>query len=190
MLTARQVLSPTEWLQDEACDSVTLDYDERHRRRFHYVADGGTAFLLDLPRATVLRHGEALRLSDGRVIAVRAAPEALMEARAATPGALLRLAWHIGNRHLPAEIHTHGIRLRQDYVIRDMLVGLGAEVIEIEAPFSPEQGAYAGGSGNGHQHGQHAHHHHDHNDGQHHGHHEHGGHSHGHHHREPHGHAG
>jgi urease accessory protein len=151
MLTARQVLPPGNW---DACDHIALDFDARHRRRFHYVAAHGTAFLLDLPRATVLRDGDGLALSDGRVVAVRAAPEPLMEARAAQPGAMLRLAWHIGNRHLPAELHTHAIRLRRDHVIHAMLEGLGAEVVEIEAPFSPEQGAYAGGG--------HAHHSHDH----------------------------
>lgn len=161
MLTAQTVLSPAEWAGREADDAVVLDYDERHRRRFHYVAKGGIGFLLDLSRATVLRHGDALLLSDGRLVEVRAAPEPLMEARAKTPHGLLRLAWHIGNRHLPAEIHGHGVRLRQDHVIRDMLLGLGAEVVNIDAPFNPEQGAYAG-EGHGHHDHDHDHDHHDH----------------------------
>lgn len=177
MLTARNVLAPGEWDPATACDTISLDYDERHRRRFHYVAQGGTAFLLDLPRATVLREGDGLALSDGRMLAVRAAPEPLMEARAVQPGAMLRLAWHIGNRHLPAELHAETIRLRRDHVIHAMLIGLGADVAEIEAPFSPEQGAYAGGHGHAHQQA-HAHDHaHDHK----HGHaHDHGGHRHAH----------
>jgi urease accessory protein len=149
MLTAREVLHPGTWDAGRACDSISLDFDERHRRRFHYVAAGGTAFLLDLRRATVLRDGDGLALSDGRVVAVRAAPEPLMEARAAEAGAMLRLAWHIGNRHLPAELHADAIRLRRDHVIQAMLEGLGAQVIEIEAAFSPEQGAYAGSGDHG-----------------------------------------
>lgn len=165
MLTARTILPPGEWDAAAACDSISLDYDERHRRRFHYIAQAGTGFLLDLPRATVLREGDGLALSDGRIVAIRAAAEPLMEARAATPGAMLRLAWHIGNRHLPAELHNHAIRLRRDHVIHAMLVGLGAEVTEIEAPFSPEQGAYAGG-GHGHHH-KHEHEH-EHSHGEHH----------------------
>lgn len=159
MLTAREILSPSQWRGATACDSVTLDHDERHRRRFQYVGAGGTAFLLDLARATVLRDGDALRLSDGRLIAVRAASEALIEARADSPADLLRLAWHIGNRHLPAEIHGCGIRLRQDHVIRAMLIGLGAAVVDIEAPFTPEQGAYAGSKDHGHDHHDHDHDH-------------------------------
>lgn len=151
MLTARNVLAPGTWDSAAACDAISLNYDERHRRRFHYVAEGGTAFLLDLPRAAVLRDGDGLVLSDGRTLAVHAAPEPLMEARAAQPGAMLRLAWHIGNRHLPAELHHNAIRLRRDHVIHAMLIGLGADVTEIEAPFSPEQGAYSGGHGPAHQ---------------------------------------
>jgi len=181
MLTARDILAPGTWNKAAACDSIELDYDERHRRRFHYSALGGTAFLLDLPRAIVLREGDGLRLSDGRSVLVRAAPEALMEARAHNLHALLRLAWHIGNRHLPAEITTDAIRLRQDHVIRAMLIGLGAEVRDINAPFTPEQGAYAGSDGgNGGEHKHHGHdaHRHDHGHDEHrhgHGHHSHAG---------------
>jgi urease accessory protein len=181
MLTARDILAPGTWDSTTACDLIELDYDERHRRRFHFTAQGGTAFLLDLPRAAVLREGDGLRLSDGRTVLVRAAPEALMEARAHDLHALLRLAWHIGNRHLPAQITTDAILLRQDHVIRAMLLGLGAHVRDVEAPFTPEQGAYTpaerghgrgNGDGHGHGHG-HGHHHHDHEDA--------GGHSHEHH---------
>jgi urease accessory protein len=163
MLTARSVLASGAWDATMVCDTISLDYDERHRRRFHYVAAAGTAFLLDLPRATVLRDGDALALSDGRLVGVQAAPEPLMEARAASPGAMIRLAWHIGNRHLPAELHDASVRLRRDHVIHAMLVGLGAEVTDVEAPFSPEQGAYAGGHGHAHQ-SAHSHDHHSHSD--------------------------
>lgn len=178
MLTAHEVIPHGHW-SGTAADHITLDYDARHRRRWYYTADHGTAFLLDLPRAMVLGHGDALQLSDGRLVEVLAAPETLVEVTAETPAAMMRLAWHIGNRHLPAELHPHAIRIRNDHVINAMLEGLGATVIRIEAPFTPEGGAY---SGQGHGHGHHAHGHehgphcdHDHAHDRHHGHHSHAG---------------
>lgn len=153
MLTAREVLAAGEWT-GPTCDHIALNYNERHRRRFTYVADHGTEFLLDLPRAALLQHGDALQLSDGRLIELLAAPEMLMEVRAGPETGLVRIAWHVGNRHLPAELHEDCILLREDHVIRAMLSGLGARVADIEAPFVPEQGAYAGGR-------EHAHHGHD-----------------------------
>jgi urease accessory protein len=136
--------------------TITLDETARHRRRMRMVSDrlanGATiAFLLDLPEARLLRHGDGLVLDDGRIIEVCAKPEALMEVRARDPRHLLTLAWQIGNRHLAAEITEESIRLRRDHVIRDMLIGLGASVVDIDAPFDPEGGAY-GGAHAGHHH--------------------------------------
>lgn len=170
---ARDVLPAGSWDAASAADVIVLDYDARHRRRFRYVAAGGTDFVLDLARATVLAHGDGLMLTDGRVVRVEAVPEALMDVRAASPIALMRLAWHIGNRHLPAEIHEDRILLRRDGVILDMLRGLGAQVDLIEAPFTPEGGAYTGEHGHDHDHAPHDHDH---------------GHDHGHHHSHGHGH--
>lgn len=150
-------------------DTITLDETDRHRRRMKMVSDGGIGFLLDLPEARLLKHGEGLKLSDGRVIEVRAEPEALYEITANGPRHLLALAWQIGNRHLAADITEDRIRIREDRVIKDMLEGLGATVGELTAPFNPEGGAY-GGADQGHHH--HAHHHHGHD------HHHHGDHSH------------
>lgn len=147
---AREILPAGSW-SDAPADRVALDYDARHRRRFRYVADGGTAFLLDLPRATLLNDGDGLLLDDGRIVEIRAADEALVEVRAANPAALVRLAWHIGNRHLPAQLSADAILIRDDHVIVAMLHGLGATTRALRAPFTPENGAYAGG------HGEHAH---------------------------------
>lgn len=147
MLHSSELLKAGQWSPSEAADSITLDYDQRHRRRFRYVSAGGVEFLLDLARATVLQNGDGLRLDDGRIVIVRAAPEALTEVRADSTAELLRLAWHIGNRHLPAQLAGDCIYIREDYVITDMLRGLGATVRAVHAPFSPEQGAYAGGHG-------------------------------------------
>jgi urease accessory protein len=141
MLRAIQVLKAGSW-QVAPVDRITLSYDERHRRRLRFVAEAGTEFLLDLPRTTVLRGGDGLRLEDGRVILVAAAEEPLLEVTAAVAEQLARLAWHIGNRHLPAQIAIGRILIREDSVIEDMLQGLGATVRHVNEPFTPEPGAY------------------------------------------------
>ena len=103
----------------------------------------GLEFLLDLENAVALRGGDALVLEDGRLVEVVAAPEPLIEIRGNDPQHLVRVAWHLGNRHLPTQIMPKGLRIRRDHVIEAMVKGLGARVIEIEAPFDPEGGAYA-----------------------------------------------
>jgi len=143
MPVAHIVLSPFDWSRARAADVITLDHDARHRRRISLVADGGTAFLLDLPRAAVLRDGDALRLEDGRLIRVAAAAEPLMHVAAGSSVGLARLAWHVGNRHLPAMIGDDHLLLREDHVIAAMLEGLGATVTYVSAAFTPEQGAYS-----------------------------------------------
>jgi urease accessory protein len=174
----------------EPADRVVLEFDDRHRRRVAMTASKGTAFLLDLPSGARLHDGDALVLEDGRLVEVVAAPEPLLEIRGRDPHHLIRLAWHLGNRHLPTQIMAKGLRIRRDHVIEAMVKGLGARVIEIEAPFDPEGGAYAGAA-HGHPHEVHAHRHdaghdHSHDHGRHndhddHGHHEHHhGHSHAH----------
>ncbi|MEM8786958.1 MAG: urease accessory protein UreE [Pseudomonadota bacterium] len=134
-------------------DHVTLGYDDRFRRRIALTGRGGLRFLLDLARATELRDGQGLALEDGRVIAVHAAAEPLIEVRAPTPRDLIRAAWHIGNRHLPCELLPDRLRLRADPVIADMLTGLGCSVTPVTAPFQPEGGAYGPGRTQGHSHG-------------------------------------
>ena len=123
-------------------DHITLDYDARHRRRIVLVADHGAAFLLDLPHSRLLPGGAALKLEDGSLIEVIARPEALIEVRAPDEVRLLRLAWHIGNRHLAAQVEASRILLRRDAVIAAMLIGLGAVVADVVEGFHPEGGAY------------------------------------------------
>lgn len=142
MLRATRIVRQGRW-SGTAADRVSLAYDERHRRRRAMRAEGGTAFVLDLPEATVLRHGDGLLLDDGRIVAVQASPESLLQVRGRDPRHLARLAWHLGNRHLPAAIEPDRILVRPDHVIAAMLVGLGAEIAAVEAPFDPEGGAYA-----------------------------------------------
>jgi urease accessory protein len=174
MIRATQVLGQHRWTQ-AAADTVVLDFDDRHRRRMAMTGTRGLEFLLDLENAVALRGGDALVLEDGRLIEVVAAAEPLAEIRGADPLHLVRVAWHLGNRHLPTQIMPKGLRIRRDHVIEAMVKGLGARIIEIEAPFDPEGGAYAAPV---HDHAAHDHgHHHDH-------HHHHGDHDHHHHHDE------
>lgn len=190
MIRATKVRSAGSW-SDVASDTVVLEFDDRHRRRTVMNGVRDLAFLLDLPEAVMLRAGDALELEDGRLVEVVSAPEALIEVRGGSPRDLVRLSWHIGNRHLPAQVMPNAIRIRHDHVIEAMLRGLGAKLVTIEAPFDPEGGAYASaGSQGGHEH--HAHHH---GEAKHHGHgndaHEHHDHdhsNHGHDHKHPKGH--
>jgi urease accessory protein len=149
LIRAVEVLPPGKWPGHTAVDRLVLTYDERHRRRLRYVASGGTTFLLDLPRAAVLRAGDGLRLEDGRIVGVEASPEQLVEVTAPDARTLVRLAWHIGNRHLPAQLEPHRILIREDAVIVNMLVGLGATVKPVLAAFTPEAGAYDTGAAAG-----------------------------------------
>ena len=182
MIRATKVRGQHRWT-DPATDTVVLDFDDRHRRRMAMVGTRGLEFLLDLEHATALRGGDALVLEDGRLIEVVAAPEPLAEIRGSDAHHLVRIAWHLGNRHLPTQITTRGLRIRRDHVIEAMAKGLGARILEIEAPFDPEGGAYAVDAG-AHA-ASHHHHSHDPHDHEHRGHdHAHGHHAHGHHHDE------
>ena len=185
MIRATEVKPRHRWT-DAPADTVVLDFDDRHRRRMAMTGTRGLEFLLDLEQATALRSGDALLLEDGRLIEVVAAAEPLLEIRGSDPHHLIRVAWHLGNRHLPTQIMAKALRIRRDHVIEAMVKGLGARVIEIEAPFDPEGGAYAGGA-HEHAHEDEVHHHHtghDHHHHDDHGDHEHHhGHSHAHDHR-------
>ena len=203
MIRATEVKGQHRWTEASA-DTVVLDFDDRHRRRMAMTGTRGLEFLLDLENAVVLRGGDALVLEDGRLVEVVAAPEPLIEIRGTDPHHLVRVAWHLGNRHLPTQIMPKGLRIRRDHVIEAMVKGLGARVIEIEAPFDPEGGAYAGGghahAGEGdphqhaahdqasHDHGDHHHHHDDHHHHDQHHHDEHCDHDHYHDHSHAHGH--
>src|ERR1700751_258401 len=139
MLRATSVKAADSW-RDAPADTVVLEFDDRHRRRMAMTGTRGLEFLLDLPETVALRGGDALVLDDGRLVEVVAAPEPLIELRGADPHHLIRVAWHLGNRHLPTQIMPKALRIRRDHVIEAMVKGLGAQVIEIEAPFDPEGG--------------------------------------------------
>jgi urease accessory protein len=131
--------------------TITLDFEGRHRRRIAMTSDQGLSFLLDLAEAAHLHEGDGLVLEDGRIVEVKAKPEVLSEIRGKDEEHLLRLAWHIGNRHIEAQIGGGRIVIRPDHVLEDMLRRLGASVKHIREAFDPEGGAY----GDAH----HAHHH-------------------------------
>jgi urease accessory protein len=161
------------WPETESTDRLVLAFDERHRRRIVLVLASGAELLLDLPRAVAMADGDGLLCDDDSWVRVEAAPEPLYAVSAADAHLLLRLAWHLGNRHTPAEVQPGRLLIRPDPVLADMLRGLGGTVEDVTEPFQPEGGAYGeGGHGHVHDHD----HEHDHADG--HGHH----HSHGHHH--------
>ena len=139
-----------QWLEDRTVDTVTLVYLDRHRRRVRLVADSGTAFLLDLPRAQHLADGDGLELDSGGYVRVRAAPEPVLEIAAPDQTSLLRIAWHLGNRHLPLQIVGDRLRIREDHVIAEMVSVLGGQITRREATFDPEFGAYAAGAAHSH----------------------------------------
>jgi urease accessory protein len=144
MRRAIAVHTKGHWPEEAAVDSVTLPYLDRHRRRIRLVADSRAPFLLDLPRAQHLVDGDGLELDTGSYIRVCAAAEPVIEIAADSPEALLRIAWHLGNRHLPLQVAAGRLRIRADHVIAEMVEGLGGQVSRVDAPFDPEIGAYAG----------------------------------------------
>lgn len=127
---------------------VVLGYDERFLRRKRLVTASGEGFMVDLAETTNLIAGDAFELSDGRLVEIAAAEEAVLVIK----GDLVRLAWHIGNRHTPCQIEADRLVIRADHVLADMLRGLGATVTEAQAPFTPEGGAYGLGRTMGHAH--------------------------------------
>jgi urease accessory protein len=150
--------SAGHWPKEQSSGALTLDFDTRHRRRIRLTADQGEDVLLDLPKAVAMADGDGLQLEDGRWLEVRAAAETIVEVRHTNSRQLARLAWHLGNRHLPTEIRDEVLRIRPDHVIEDMLRGFGADLVKVQVPFQPEGGAY-GGSGHHHNHPDSTHHH-------------------------------
>jgi len=142
--------SAGHWPKEEATGSLTLDFDARHRRRIRMIADQAEEVLLDLPKAVAMADGDGLQLDDGRWLKIHAAAEPIVEIRHKDPNQLVRLAWHLGNRHLPTEIRTQVLRIRPDHVIENMLRGFEADLVNVRASFQPEGGAYGGHSHHSH----------------------------------------
>jgi urease accessory protein len=154
MLRATAVIRRPAVKPERVADTLTLDHEARHRRRMALTADGGLSFLLDLDKAAVLDDGDAVKLEDGRLVQIKAAPETLIEIRTENPLRLMKVAWHVGNRHVAAEITADAIYILQDHVLMEMVRGLGATASVVERPFRPERGAYhEHGPDCGHDHG-------------------------------------
>ncbi len=153
-LRSHTILPAGTWNAATAADEVLIDFDRRHRRRIVLKTESGADLLLDLPQATRLRDGDGLQLESGATIRIRARPEPLAEIHAHSHAELIRIAWHLGNRHLPVQLlgDRIRIRIRSDHVIEQMVEQLGGHVDQIEAPFDPEPGAYAQGGQHGHSH--------------------------------------
>jgi urease accessory protein len=150
-MRCHSVLSAGTWDLSIAVDRVLIDYDDRHRRRILLHTEARAEVLLDLAQVVRLRDGDGLALESGGVVQVCARPEKLLEIHTHEEGELVRIAWHLGNRHLPVQLLDDRIRIRADHVVQEMIEGLGGHVEEIEAAFDPEAGAYAGGHHRHHQ---------------------------------------
>lgn len=135
---------------DAPAATAMLAHDDRHLRRKTIALMDGGKVLIDLPESTFLNDGDTLMLEDGTSVLIKAADEDLYDIRGHDSQHLTQLAWHIGNRHLAAEIAADRILILRDHVIKAMLEGLGATVREVSGPFAPSRGAY---DGSGHQHG-------------------------------------
>lgn len=132
-----------------AAGRIVLDYEGRFLRRKRLQTEAGEAVVIDLAQTVSLEPGDALECEDGSLIEVVAAAEPLLRIE----GDLVRLAWHIGNRHTPCQVAADHLLIRDDHVLADMLTKLGAKVARLDAPFRPEGGAYGLGRTHGHSHG-------------------------------------
>jgi urease accessory protein len=124
--------------------ALELPFEQRQKTRFRATLASGEAVAVLLPRGEVLRGGDLLAASDGRVIAIVAEPESLLHIECSSASELARAAYHLGNRHVPVQVGAGFMRIAYDHVLEGMLKGLGAKVSSISAPFEPEAGAYAG----------------------------------------------
>jgi len=139
-----EILPAGSWDASREIDAVLIDHDRRFRRRIVLTSVLGAEVLIDLPQAVRLKDGDGLAVEAG-IVRVRAQPESLMEISAHGNSERVRIAWHLGNRHLPVQLLGELMRIRADHVIGSMVEGLGGHVDLIQAPFDPEAGAYPGG---------------------------------------------
>jgi urease accessory protein len=174
MPRATRVVPAAERQGSAVFDTLILPYAQRQAHKGFVFGVKGTCVELDLAEPVRLRTDDALLLDDGAMVEVVAEPEPLIEARAADLAALARLAWHLGDRHVPVQVLDRRLRLKRDPAIEALLEGLGAKLVAIDAPFEPEGGAYAVTAEHQHHHDHHDHghdhHHHDHQHGHHHDH--------------------
>lgn len=133
---------PAGHARGPSSDRITLAHDERRLRRKLLTSGTGVEVMVDFPATLTLDPGDGLQLEDDRIIEIAAADELLYEVRAKDAAHLLRLGWHIGNRHTPAQLEENRILIKRDHVLKTMLEGLGASVVNVTEPFFAEHGAY------------------------------------------------
>ncbi|WP_457107917.1 urease accessory protein UreE [Methylobacterium sp. P5_C11] len=186
MPTATTIVRRAAVRADRVADTVILDRAARDAVSGSLVAEGGLGFDVALTKAAALEDGDALRLDDGRLVAVRAAAEALLEVRAENPARLLRLAWQLGGSHVPAEIAADTLYVPATPAAAELVRGQGCVATSVSRAFRPERAAHDHSTcGHDHSHDHHDHAHHDHGHGHDHSHHDH---AHGHEHRHGHDH--
>ena len=143
-------LLPPDHGRGRPFDTITLELSERRLRRKLLRLSGGEEILVDFPQTVTLDHLSAFELEDGRIAQVLAADELLYEVRGQQTAHLVRLAWHIGNRHTSAQLEAGRILIKRDHVLKTMLEGLGATVTNVTEPFFAEHGAYHSHGESGH----------------------------------------
>ena len=154
MRTATSIIRKAAVKVDRVIDSVSLDHEGRNRRRIALRGEKGLEFLLDLDKETVLNDGDAVKLEDGSLILIKAAPQTLLEVRAENPLRLLKTAWNLGSRHTPCEITADALYLEDDHVLAEMIRSLGCSTTSVLRTFQPERSAY---DDHGHSHAHHDH---------------------------------
>jgi len=155
MIDVIEILPPGAFDPGLVRGRLVLDHDLRHRRRIVLTAVGGAQVRLNETRPVQLRDGDGLKLANGDVMLVEAAAEPLLEITAHNLAELVRIAWHLGNRHLPTQLLGESLRIREDHVIAGMVEGLGGHWRRLDAAFDPEGGAYSEAAGGGHRHHDH-----------------------------------
>ena len=168
MPRAARVIAAADRRGRPISDTLILDYAKRSTGAFSAAGLKGGALDIALDAPKRLRTDDLIELDDGTLLEVVAAPEPLIEARAGDLAGLMRLAYHLGDRHVPAEVLPNRVRVRREAALETLLRSLGAKLVMIEVPFEPEGGAYAASHGHGHDHQHHHGHEHDHGHGHHH----------------------
>ncbi len=142
-------------LQREAAPAGTasvelrLTYAQRRKAGLVVTLKSGEQVEINTQPGEVLRGGDLLALSDGRVAQVLAEAEGLVHIEDARPALLARIAYELGNRHMPVEIGEGYLRAKQGTGIEDYVKGLGVRPRRMIAPFEPEAAlaAVAGAAG-------------------------------------------
>jgi urease accessory protein len=164
MIRATSIVRRPAVKPDRVADTVVLPHAARQGGAGALRGEGGLEFLLDLARGGPIEDGDALKLEDGRLVQVKAAPEKLVAVTTDNPTRLIKVALHLGNLHVPTEIAPDALYIAADSGLLDVVRGLGAAARAVERPFRPERGADAGhvhgpdcGHGHGHDHAPHGH---------------------------------